>query len=328
MCALSSVVRGVVIVAILAVLPYVLEIALRVEFPVHDHGVVVVTGASSGIGRDAALELASLGYVVFGSVRKQTDAENLAKAFSKMKAPNKLGNLIPIILDVANTTQISEVFSVVSNYVSEKKLPFVGLVNNAGISTRIPFESSYVHFAQNVMNINFFSVLEISQKFLPLIRKFQGRILFVSSVMGQISCKGSALYSASKHAMEAAVDALRPEMLEFQVSVSIVQPGAIATSIFEKAIIDPVASGISEEQVKLYQYYWDNITIKRREVHANSEPSNITTTPAIVHALTDKYPKTRYIVGRVRGLPVTVVDWLDFILPDRLTDRLRKHNFA
>jgi len=197
----------------------------------------------------------------------------------------------------------------------------VGVVNNAGIGgARWPLELAKLTDARKMFNTNYWGTISLTQKFLPLIRRDQGRVVFISSVAGFLTAPGTSIYSGTKHAMEAAADALRLEMEDFGVSVSVVEPGFINTSVFVTADI-PVDVEVDPELGKLCKKFRDGLKQDKQMILDAPPPS--VTTQAIRHALTDSYPRTRYLVGAT-GVPITAyaVSLLVSILPDRLLDLL------
>jgi len=317
---MSYLTNAFAVLLVVVAVPIIVDYSLRKEFPVHDHGVILITGCSAGIGRHAALQLADLGFTVFASVRKEKDANDLQKDASQLKQ----GELIPILLDVNSRDSISKAKDTISAYVHEHNLPFVGLVNNAGLGGRCPFESMNMEKTRQMFDTNFFAVLEITQTFLPLIRQFKGRIVFISSLHGVVALKGSTAYAGTKHAVEAMADALRLEMLDFDVSVSIIQPGYINTNFGETAISNSEGNHISEDQYQLYKEFWETFASKRRANFAAGD-SPETTSKAIVHSLTDSCPRTRYPVGPADlGIRAPIIVWFDALVPDRFFDLIRR----
>jgi NADP-dependent 3-hydroxy acid dehydrogenase YdfG len=130
-------------VLFLAALGPILDFAFRVKYVSHPNGVIVISGCSSGIGRHAAFEMASHGYHVFAGVRKDSDIESLNK---EAKSRNLKGKVIPVILDVTKESEIISTKDTVVSYLEETKLPFVGLVNNAGVSCSFFFFFSFNFF--------------------------------------------------------------------------------------------------------------------------------------------------------------------------------------
>lgn len=130
--------------------------------PVLSKGGILVTGASSGIGRHAAISLSEFGYLVFPTVRKQSDADSLLK-----EAPG----VHPIIMDVTNSEQIAKAFETVRSELSERKLDFIALVNNAGVLKNAPIEAQPLKDMHFMYDVNVFGLISVTQQFLPLLRE-------------------------------------------------------------------------------------------------------------------------------------------------------------
>jgi len=229
-------------------------------------------------------------------------------------------NIKPIILDVANSKHITASLETITEYLNSHGLPLVGIVNNAGIPFRLPFEVAPLGEVKSLFNINFFSTIEITQTFLPLIKKYKGRVLFISSLNGFISTYGTGYYSGTKRAMEGVIDALRLEMVPFGVSISSILPGYIKTDI-EGKLRTHVDFNIPDEKYHLYKNYFDTMHAKRKKTFECAVGPKVTS-DAILHALTDPYPHTRYLVGPAGPglLTAQVATLLTSIFPDRLSD--------
>lgn len=148
----------------------------RKLFKVHTDGVVLVTGASSGIGRDAAVRLAESGYHVFAGVRTEEDARKVLNL--------QVTNLFPVMLDVTSHASCIEAVATVALYSGEKNLPVVALVNNAGISRRIVAEFHDIDDIRKVFDTNVFGLIDITQLMIQLLRNSNGRIVMISSIAG------------------------------------------------------------------------------------------------------------------------------------------------
>ncbi len=174
-------------------------------FKIHKKGILLITGASSGIGRHAAQYIASghSEYLVLAGVRKESDAEAIRCL--------EIKNLQPTILDVTSPSSCERVLGDIRAVMEKNNLPFVGLVNNAGVCRTMPFEFHTVEDARNVFDVNVFGVMNITQTLLPLLRASQGRIVMISSICGFIGMPVSAVYAASKFALEGMSDSLRRE---------------------------------------------------------------------------------------------------------------------
>jgi NAD(P)-dependent dehydrogenase (short-subunit alcohol dehydrogenase family) len=187
-------------------------------------GAVLVTGASTGIGRASALRLDQLGFQVFAGVRKDADGKAL-----KQKAK---GDFTPILLDVTDDASIAAAAKTVSKAVGNRGL--AGLVNNAGIVVPGPLEFLPLGDLRSQIEVNVIGQVAVTQAFLPMLRKGRGRIVNIGSIGGRMATPFMGAYNASKFALEALTDSLRMELKPWEISVSIIEPGNIDTRIWEK----------------------------------------------------------------------------------------------
>jgi len=277
--------------------------------PVHNGDAVVVTGASTGIGKHATLSLAREGYVVFAGVRRAEDGDALLRAADKFEVdPAKIR---PILLDVTKRDQIANAVDTVSQFVGERGLK--GLFNNAGISadyTADVFSSAAVEYMdisqyRKVFDVNFFGLVEVTKSFLELLRKGQGRVVNNSSIAGFLAGPFMSAYTSSKHAVEGFSDSLRREVQPLGVRVSVLEPGFIATPIM-KGRIPEGREPYAEAERSYFKGFWKN---------AIGAPSPKVTSEAVIHAMRSVQPHVRYIVGKdavllriFRCLPAGVID--------------------
>ncbi|NJM09918.1 MAG: SDR family oxidoreductase [Bdellovibrionaceae bacterium] len=178
---------------------------------------ILLSGASTGIGRAAAIQLARKSHSVWAGVRSQ-------KAFDDVIKANVKG-LQPVFLDVCDEKSIVECVS----QIKKKAGVLHGLVNNAGIAVGGPVEAVKLEDWRRQFETNVFGQVRVIQECLPLLRESKGRIVNVSSIAGKISSPFLAPYSASKFALEAISDSLRRELQRHGVKVVVVEPGPIAT---------------------------------------------------------------------------------------------------
>ena len=270
---------------------------------------VVVTGASTGIGAACALDCVSRGMTVFAGVRDPRAGEMLAAKAGPL--------LIPIRLDVVDERSIAQAVEVVQRVVGEGGLG--GLVNNAGIVVGSPLEVIPLSQLRKQLEVNVIGQIAVTQAFLPLLRRGRGRIVNMGSIAGRGTIPLLGPYSASKYALEALTDALRMELQPWGIQVSIIEPGAIATPIWEKSAkeAEGLEASTSEEGKALYA----EAVIRIREAVAEAVKRAIppdAVVQAVHHALTAPRPRTRYLVGSDARLRAWMVKWL----PDRVQDRL------
>jgi NAD(P)-dependent dehydrogenase (short-subunit alcohol dehydrogenase family) len=272
-------------------------------------GAVVITGASSGIGRECSLYLDSRGYRVFAGVRKTADGDALAQSASP--------RLTPLIIDVTDARTISDASALVEKSLGDDA--FIGLVNNAGIGVGGPVEFLTPSELRRQMDVNLLGPLAVTQAFMPMIRRSRGRIVNVSSIGGRVATPLLGPYCASKFALEALSDCMRAELKPFGISVSIVEPGSIKTRIFDKAAVsvDEIVRALPADGLR---YYSSNFETMRKLIamqDRNAVPAE-RVAKVVEHALTAARPRTRYLVGFDAHLMAT----LHWLLPDRAFDAL------
>jgi len=268
---------------------------------------LLVTGASTGIGAACALGCVQRGMTVFAGVRNLQAGEAL-----KAKAG---ASLIPVQLDVTNADSIKEAADVVRRTVGEAGLG--GLLNNAGIAIGSPLEVIPLSQLRTQLEVNVVGQIAVTQAMLPLLRQARGRIVNMGSIAGRGTIPMMGPYSASKFALEALTDALRMELRPWGIEVSIIEPGAIATPIWEKSLKTAVEV---EEHVTVEgkQLYGEAARLVREAVDqvAQRAISVDAVVEAVWHALTAVRPKTRYLVGTDAKIRAIMVKWV----PDRLQD--------
>jgi NAD(P)-dependent dehydrogenase (short-subunit alcohol dehydrogenase family) len=271
-------------------------------------GAVVVTGSSTGIGRACALHLDRLGFKVFAGVRKEADGKQLESEASEQ--------LEPLILDVTDSADISRAAERVAE-VTEGRL--AGLINNAGIGVGGPLELLSISDFRRQIEVNLIGQVAVTQAFIPALRQAHGRLVFISSIGGLIALPYMSPYHASKWGIEAVGDAARQELRRFGVQVSIVEPGSIATPIWEKGTesAKAIRGSLSAEGQELYGGPVGRFEeAMRRSAEQGAPPEKVA--KVVTHALTARRPRTRYPVGADARVMAT----LKRVLPDRLRDRL------
>lgn len=270
---------------------------------------VVISGASSGIGRACALYMDTRGWRTFAGVRKKSDAASLGAVASD--------RLTPIILDVSDPRSVRKAQTVVSRAVGARGLS--GLVNNAGIAYGGPVEFLDVKKVRQTFDVNFFGVIAMTQAFMPLLRLRRGRIVNMSSISGWVASPFLSPYSCSKFALEALSDALRVELHPWGIPVAVIEPGAIDTPIWNKgaSIINSLVGKAPKQEMALYSAV---IEAMQRTMKPHGIPPE-RVAEAVAHALSSRHPRTRYAIGR-DGL----LGGIFRLLPDRLRDRIYLSN--
>jgi NAD(P)-dependent dehydrogenase (short-subunit alcohol dehydrogenase family) len=268
---------------------------------------IVITGASSGIGRACALFLSQRGFRVFAGVRKREDGERLEAA-----AP---GQLSALSIDVTDAGSIESAVKQVSLEAGDGGL--AGLVNNAGIVVFAPLELVDLADFRRQIEVNVIGHLAVTQAFLPLLRRGRGRIVNMGSVMGFVSPPCLGAYASSKHALESITDTLRRELQPWGIAVSIVQPAAISTPIWRKAVAYTGRGDarVPAEARALYEPLQRSaIEVTNGSAARGGDPDLVAET--VWRALTAKRPRTRYRVGRTAQLMRAYA----LVGPDRMLD--------
>jgi NAD(P)-dependent dehydrogenase (short-subunit alcohol dehydrogenase family) len=270
---------------------------------------VVITGASTGIGKACALKLDQAGWRVFAGVRKQADADTLQRESSD--------RLTPVFIDVTNGRAIAAAVAVVEQAIGSAGLH--GLVNNAGVGVGGPLEFIPIGELQKQLEINVIGQIAVTQAFLPLIRAATGRIINISSISGRIATPFVGPYAASKFALEALTDSLRRELSRWNIKVVSIQPGVIATPIWEKT----AAYGQQMRQqlpANAETLYGPEINAMLTSLGKTGQrgvpPEQVAAT--VFRALISARPKTRYLIGSdakvaavlIKLLPDNWLDWL------------------
>ena len=251
-------------------------------------GHVVVTGTSTGIGAATALHLAGMDFHVFAGVRRDEDGEALTAQTSK--------KLTPLIIEVTDQATITAAAAAVTDAVGKRGL--AGLVNNAGIGVPAPIEFQPMADFRTQLEVNLFGPVAMIQEFLPLIRRGKGRIVNVGSIGGLIVLPLNGAYSASKFGIRAITDALRLELRQWGIHVSLIEVAPVKTAIFGKsyAALDALEDKLGEEAYRLYEQQIAAIRKAVEQAEADGEPPTVIA-KAIAHALTSDKPKTRYLAG-------------------------------
>jgi NAD(P)-dependent dehydrogenase (short-subunit alcohol dehydrogenase family) len=267
----------------------------------------VITGASTGIGRACALRLDGDGFSVFAGVRRHEDGEKLRADASR--------RLTPVILDVTQEPSLEAAAKTVSSAVGDAGLG--GLINNAGVSLPAIQEFIDLDEVRRLLEVNVIGVMATTRAFLPLIRRARGRIVNIGSLGGYNAAPFLSPYAASKFALEGISDSLRRELWPWGLQVSLVEPGSIATPIWDKALgkSEELQRNAPERARELYLGAVEKMT-RYGETLAQRGISPEKVAEAVQHALTARRPRTRYRVGTDAKL----FRFLTRVLPDRVMD--------
>ncbi|MCK4895514.1 MAG: SDR family oxidoreductase [Candidatus Heimdallarchaeota archaeon] len=246
---------------------------------------ILITGANSGIGRKTLEMLIDKGYFVYAGARKEKDIEEL----------NKLPNTLAIKLDVTNDEQVKQAI----NIIKKEGRGLYGLVNNAGIGVAGPIITTSMEMMKDLFEVNVYGPHRMTLACFPLLRKSKGRIVNISSISGILTGRILGLYSMSKHALEAYSDTLIQNVADFDMNVSVIEPGNFKSDI---------GSNLIEKMRKEEESYRINLTTAQRKQqfkeieegfsadHGFPEPFKVA--EAIFDALSSEKPKPRYLVCR------------------------------
>jgi len=271
-----------------------------------------ISGCSTGIGRACALHFAKNEYCVYAGVRKASDAESL-------KAADNTGNLEPVILDVTNESQLSDLKAYLSQKIGDVGL--VGIINNAAIARGGPLEYVVPQVVRDMFNVNVMGPLLITQTLLPLVRTANGRIVNIGSIGGKIANPMAGGYSITKFGLEAFNDSLRQELAPQGIHVSLIEPGPIDTPTLQSSDqqIQEVLDSLTDEGKERYGNSIAQIRVYLQAVQNKSLPPQVVV-DAAEHALESERPKTRYLVTK----EAKIGNFLRWMLSDRALDMILK----
>jgi NAD(P)-dependent dehydrogenase (short-subunit alcohol dehydrogenase family) len=260
---------------------------------------VLITGASTGIGQACALHMAEKGWDVWAGVRRPESAPEHAR-------------VKPLRLDVTDAASIAEAAAELGD------APLGGLVNNAGVAVAGPVEFLDLEELRRQLEVNLVGQVAVTQAFLPAIRRGGGRVVFIGSIGGRTHPPYMSPYGASKAAIAAVADALRRELRDWGLHVSLVEPGTIATPIWDKGESDAEETlrALPERGRELYGEKLQRIAKIAIGMGRHGKPPSAVA-EVVEHALTASRPKTRYLVGDAK-----IQAPLLGLLPDRVGDAL------
>jgi NAD(P)-dependent dehydrogenase (short-subunit alcohol dehydrogenase family) len=268
---------------------------------------ILITGASSGIGRATALRLARHGWRVFAAVRKETDAQAI-----KAEAAEPLET---VLLDVNDRGSINTAARDVAARLAGRGLD--ALFNNAGIGSASPVEYTPLDKLREIYEVNLFGQVAMIQAFLPLVRLAKGRIINTGSVGDHLTPPFAGGLASSKAAFASMSAALRLELRPQGIHVCVIEPGAIKTPAVEKTLggVEKTIAGLHTEAAALYGEAMRRMarTFAKKE-HAGSSPEVVA--EVVERALTDRNPKSRYAAGK----DSVKLALLARLLPEKLLD--------
>lgn len=275
---------------------------------------VLISGASTGMGAATARELARRGYHVLAGVRRDSDADAL-------RGPR----IEPVILDITDPAQIEAVAGRITGDPAGR--PLRAVINNAGVAVNAPVELLSMAQWRHQFEVNFFGHVAVTKAVLPALYAGSGRVVTISSIGGKVAMPTYGAYAGAKFALEAMSDALRRELAPHGVSVVVVEPGGVRTEMTERGIelMNETVAGLSPDE----RGRWGGLlqaVISHARAFTSSGVSAEVAGRIIAEAATTRRPKIRYTIGRDAAVLTRVAR----VLPDRVLDRvlaadLRKH---
>lgn len=271
---------------------------------------VVVSGASTGIGAATARELAGRGFHVLAGVRREVDAQALRGE-----------RIEPLILDITAAADVAAVADRVAHDPDGRGLRAV--VNNAGIAVNASVEVLPMADWRRQFEVNLFGHIAMTQALLPALLASRGTVVNISSVGGRVAMATYGAYAGAKFALEAVSDALRREVAGLGVHVVVVQPGAVITEMAGRGVAtaDRLAAAMTPEQHRRYDGLIGAVTTQARGF-ARTGVTAQRAARVIADAATAATPWTRYTIGRDAAVMVRLAR----VAPDLLLDRLLSRN--
>ena len=308
------------LVALLAMTPTLIERTLRKAFTVHNSGIVIITGTSSGIGRATCAHLAEKHSSVNFYCGVLADTEGTGYPFT-------LDNVEPVILDVTKDEDVKNVIS----KVKESGLPLIGVFNNAGVTKVAPVEFQHLDTYRWHFDVMPFGTFRLTQAAIPLLRESKGRIVITSSIAGRIpSSPLNAAYHGSKKALEALGDSLRMELSPLGVSVSLIEPGVLETDMTTKVLKEieeaikrlQTDTSVNPEVANVYPHLRNAAKFEKSLALLRNVGKMEETCKAVDDAMFGIYPKTRYVTAVVGQLPAWIFVKMCDMMHDRMADLL------
>jgi NAD(P)-dependent dehydrogenase (short-subunit alcohol dehydrogenase family) len=275
------------------------------------HELIVVTGASTGMGAATAKELARKGFHVLAGVRREADADAL-------KADGCEG-LEPCILDITVESDVAAI----AEWVAADPRPLRALVNNAGIAINAPVETLPLAQWRRQFEVNLFGHVAMTQALLPALLSSSGTVVNISSVGGKVVLPTYGAYAGSKFALEAVSDALRREVSDAGIKVVVVEPGAVKTEMAERGIA--TAEGLKASMTAAQLARYGDLTAALAAQARSFGESGVSAELAakvIAKAATASRPRTRYTIGRDAAVLVRI----SRVVSDRVLDRIIRLN--
>jgi NAD(P)-dependent dehydrogenase (short-subunit alcohol dehydrogenase family) len=292
-----------------------METAMNASNSANRNELIVVTGASTGIGAAAVKELAHRGFHVLAGVRREVDAEALRGL--------GLQRIEPCILDITVESDITAIADRVAR--DPQRRPLRALVNNAGIAINAPVETLPIAQWRQQFDVNLFGHIAMTQALLPALLNSSGTVVNVSSVGGKVALPTYGAYAGSKFALEAVSDALRREVSTAGIKVVVIEPGAVKTEIAERGIAtsEALRATMTAAQLARYGEVMDAVTAQARSFNETGVSAEAAAM-VIAKAATAARPHTRYTIGRDAAILLRISGFVS----DRVLDRIVRLNLT
>jgi NAD(P)-dependent dehydrogenase (short-subunit alcohol dehydrogenase family) len=267
---------------------------------------VLISGASTGMGTATAHELARRGYHVLAGVRRESDADAL-----------RATNIEPVILDITDPAQIASIAHRIATDPAGR--PLRAVINNAGIAINAPVELLPMAEWRHQFEVNFFGHVAVTQAVLPALHTSSGRVVNISSIGGKVAMPTYGAYAGAKFALEAMSDALRRELAPHRVQVVVVEPGGVRTEMTGRGIelLNDTVAGLSPAERARYGGLLQAVISHATAFTKTGQPAEVAGR-IIADAATTRRPRARYTIGRDAAILTRVAR----ILPDRVLDRV------
>src|ERR1700722_3443337 len=267
---------------------------------------IVVTGASTGMGAAPARELARTGFHVVAGVRRDIDADAL-----------RGDGIEPHILDITVESDVAAIAERVEN--DPQRLPLRALINNAGIAINAPVEALPIAEWRRQFEVNLFGHIAMIQALMPSLLRSSGTVVNISSIGGKVALPTYSAYAGSKFAMEALSDSMRREVSRSGVDVVVVEPGAVKTAMAERGIAtaDRLKDGMTADHRGRYGDLIDAMSNLARSFDKDGVSAE-RAAKVIANSATASRPRTRYTIGRDAALLAR----LSRVVSDRFLDRV------
>jgi NAD(P)-dependent dehydrogenase (short-subunit alcohol dehydrogenase family) len=277
------------------------------------HELIVVTGASTGMGAATARELARKGFHVLAGVRREADAAALRDL--------GIEGIEPSILDITVDSDVAAIADRVAR--DPEHRPLRALINNAGIAVNAPVETLPLAEWRRQFEVNLFGHIAMTQALLPALLSSSGTVVNISSVGGKFALPTYGAYAGSKFALEAVSDALRREVSDAGIKVVVVEPGAVMTEMAERGIAtaEGLQANITTAQLARYRDLTAAIAGQARSFNETGVSAEHAAR-VIATAATAPRPRTRYTIGRDAAILVRVTQ----VVSDRVLDRIIRLN--